>query len=172
MLDEFPSPLGQQAGKMTWFIIVFSMVVSVGIYGLLGFLLSQNRTPRAVSPSLGTLRPILYILAVVMLLASVAWITFRTQGKTGGVPDTTLTKVALLSPPQFQTETIVGLSLAEACAIFGLLLFFMGAPLTEFALFAAGTLAVDLLFILPKGIAYWAAWENQQKRESDIQPFS
>jgi len=169
---EPASPLGRQATKATYFVIFFSLTFSVVIYGFLAFILSQSKTPRAVSPSLGTLRPLFYILAAVALLASIAWVTFRTQSQTGSGAGTTLDALSLMPPQRFQTETIISLALAEVCAIVGLLLFFLGAPLVEFAYFAAGTLAVDLLFILPRAIGYWAAWESQQKQESGIQPFS
>ena len=156
--------------KTTWFIIFFALVVSVGIYGLLCFLMAQSRSTPSGN-SLGTLRPIFYVLAGASLLASIAWMHFKTYGKIGGSPVSPATTAAtLLSPQEFQTVSITGLAMAEACSIYGLVLFFIGAPIMEFARFAAGTLAVDLLYILPKGISYWAAWEMQQK--SGEQPSS
>ena len=153
-----------EARKTTWFIIFFAMVASVGVYGLLCFILMQSRSAPPVGNGLQTLRPILYVVAVGDVLASIAWVHFKTNGRIGGTAAMPSTGYLLMKAAEFQTVSIVGLALAEACAIFGLLLFFLGAPITEFALFAVATLAVDLLYILPKGITYWAAWEQQQSR--------
>ena len=154
------------ATKKTWFVIFFALTASVAIYGLMAFMIAQNRSAPAPGNSLATLRPIFYIAAGLALIASVGWMHFRTHGKIGDRGDVISlpgSQVALMPASQFQTETIVALALAEACSIFGLVLFFLGAPLVEFARFAAGTILVDLLYFLPKGIRYWAAWEMQQK---------
>jgi len=96
-------------------------------------------------------------MAVAMLVASVAWLRFRVDGKMGGEG-----RELMLSPDQFQTDSIVSLALSEACAIYGLLLFFLGAPLREFALFGLGTPMVNFFFILPRGLAFWSAWEKSE----------
>lgn len=112
---------------MTWFIVFFGYVISIGAYGLLCFMMQQSKSTPPSGLSLATLRPILYAAAGGCLLASIA----------------------------------------DACAILGLMLFLMGAPITEFALLAVASVVVMLVFILPKGISYWAAWEVQQKSSSD-----
>ena len=90
-----------------------------------------------------------------MLVISVAWLRFRVDGRIGGEG-----RDLVMSPEQFQTDSIMALALSEACAILGLLLFFLGAPLKELAFFAAGTLLVDFAFILPRGLQFWSAYER------------
>ncbi len=104
------------------------------------------------------LRPICYALAGVSLLASIVWMHLKMQGKSRLVGEPSKP----LSPGEFQTLTIQAMAMADVCAPFGLLLFFLGALITEFALFAIASVVVMLVFILPKGINYWAAWEMQQ----------
>jgi hypothetical protein len=147
--------------KQTYFIIFFALVGSVGTYLLLCFLMSQNRRPLTPAPAVAGL---ITVLAIVALIASIAWLQFRTSGRAGDAPAmSTTTPSALMSPAEFQTETIIAMALAEACAILGLLLFFMGGPLKGFIPFAAGTLAVDLAYILPRALRYWAAYEKPQQ---------
>jgi F0F1-type ATP synthase membrane subunit c/vacuolar-type H+-ATPase subunit K len=147
--------------KITWFVIFFGFVTSIGVYGLLCFIMQQNAS-RQLSESLTTLRPILYALALMDLLLSVGWMMFKSQGKPSSEPGASLIPTPP-SPAEFQTNTIIALAFAESCAFFGLVLFFLGAPIAEFARFAIGSVVVMLVFILPKGLSYWAAWEMQQK---------
>lgn len=144
---------------MTWFIVFFGYVISIGAYGLLCFMIQRSKSTPPSGLSLTTLRPILYVAAGGCLLASIVWMHLKSQGKAKlvGEPRT------LPSPQEFQTATVTALSIADACAILGLMLFLMGAPIAEFAWFAIATVVVMLVFILPKGINYWAAWEMQQK---------
>ena len=141
--------------RQTWLIIFGALAFSVVMYCVLGFITEQH--PRRVNPaSVAQMRPFLIGAAVVMLVISVAWIRFRVDGKIGGEG-----RDLAMSPEQFQTDSLVALALSEACAILGLLLFFLGAPLRELAMFAAGTLLVDFAFILPRGLQFWAAHDKR-----------
>ncbi len=144
--------------RRTWLIIFAALSATVFVYGLLAYLIEHNpQSHRTVNPaSVATMRPLLILLALGMLGASVAWLRFRVDGKIGEDG-----RELLLTPGQFQTDSIVSLALSEACTIYGLLLFFLGAPLREYALFGLGTLLVNFAFILPRGLAFWAAWEKQ-----------
>ncbi len=149
----------QAPTRLTWLIIFGGLVCSVFAYGLLCFLIdiSHESKPRALNAaSLTAIRPILVVAAVVTLVAAVAWLRFRVDGKIGGEG-----REVVLSAAEFQTDSIVALALSESCAILGLLLFFLGAPLKEFALFALGTLIVDFAFILPRGLQFWATRDNR-----------
>ena len=142
--------------RQTWLIIFGALVFSVFVYGLLCYLIEHSPTPRRVNAaSLAAMRPILIGLGIAALVVSVGWLRFNIDGKIGdGSRD------LALSPGQFQTNSIVALALSEACCIFGLLLFFIGAPIKEFAIFALGTLFIDFAFILPRGLQFWSAYER------------
>lgn len=152
------------ADRKTWITIVLAMAFSVLAYGLVCYLTLHNPQRRPPSPHLATLSPVLSGLAILALVASVCWLQSKTQRRMSGVGGD------LMTPTQFQTESIVALAFAEMCAIFGLLLFFLGGTWQGFVPFALGTLAIDLAFILPKGIRYWAAWEVAQQPR-DPSPF-
>ncbi|HZO88191.1 MAG TPA: hypothetical protein VFB38_07600 [Chthonomonadaceae bacterium] len=153
------------ARKRVWLILVFAFIASIGIYGALVCLLQQQR-PAPPSPAvLSTLRPVLYLLAIACLLASVGWMHGNTRNLPGGA-FSPAAPPPLPAPERFQTITVIALALAEACAIMGLVLFFLGASAVEFARFALGTVIVDALSILPRGIRYWAAWERQSSLTS------
>lgn len=145
--------------RRTWLIIFAALVWTVFIYGLMAFLLDlspSRQSPTGRPPDPTALRPIFYGLAVLALVASAGWLHFSTYGKIGGEG-----RKVELSPSEFQTNSIVALALAEACVILGLALFFLGAPLRELLIFGAGTLLVDLLVILPRGLAFWSYWERE-----------
>jgi F0F1-type ATP synthase membrane subunit c/vacuolar-type H+-ATPase subunit K len=163
----------QGSAKMTWIIILFALVMAVLSYGVLCFFMSQNRTS-PTGNSLATMRPLMYALAVVSLVASIGWLQWKTSGRIGEMPGVVGSSYAavLMEPNEFQTQSIVALALAESCSVYGLVLFFLGAPITEFGVFAAGSLLVILLYILPRGLKYWAALENGQKQSGQNSPFS
>jgi len=135
------------------------------MYGLLAFFIEHGKAPRVVASNLPTMRILMTLFAIAELGASVAWLQFATRGKMGdsGGP--------ILTPAEFQSQSIVAMALAEACSISGLLLFFLGNTLAQFAPFIAGTLLVFFVFILPKGLRYYAAWEESQ-RPKPPSPFS
>ena len=147
-----PSP-----DKKTWLIILGSLAASALIYGLLAHLIQNSPQPRVISAQLPQMRVLVTIAAVGALGASMAWLHFTTQGKMGA------SGAALMRPGEFQTQSIVAMALAEACSICGLLLFFLGNTLTQFAPYIAGTLLVFFAVILPTGLRYWAAWEKSQQ---------
>ena len=122
--------------KRILYILSFAFVFAEGIFRLLVFLLNQE--PRNSSPAatMATLRPICYAMAGVALLTSIGWTYMRTRYST--------------SWQRFQSNVIVSLALAEACTIFGLLLFFLGGPANEINGFIIATVMVDLVVILPQ----------------------
>ena len=143
--------------KQTWLIIFGSLAFSVLIYGLLAFLIQNSQSPRVVSPNLPTLRIVVTGLALASLLAAMAWLHLATAGKMGD------SDAPILTPGEFQTQSIIAMALTEACTLMGFLLFFLGNTLQEFAPSIVASLLVYLGYILPKGLRYWAAWEDSQK---------
>lgn len=136
--------------RQQWLIIFGALVASVAIYGLMCFFIAQNPKSHPASLVLTQARPVVIGLGIASLLASVLWLRFAVDGKIGGDG-----RPMTLSASEFQTRSIIALALAEACALFGLLLFFLGAPLADFGLFALGTLLIDFAFVLPRGLAFW-----------------
>lgn len=151
---------GSPQVKRSWYIIFFAFVGSIGVYGLLGFLLQQQRSVPASEQALGSIRPVMYGLAAICLLASFfwAWAKMRVDLERVG-------EGSILSPSEYQTATILALALAEVCSLLGLTLFFLGASLEEFARFAGANLAVCVFCFLPLGNRYWAAWEKIQSEK-------
>lgn len=159
------TPASQPATRRTWLSILVALAFFTLMYGVLAFFIEHGKAPRVVPSGLPMMRAIMTFLAVAELAASVAWLQLATRGKmsdSGG---------PILTPAEFQTQSIVAMALAEACSTSGLLLFFMGNTLRQFMPFIAGTLLVFFLFILPKGLRYFAAWEKSQ-RPKPLSPFS
>ncbi len=144
--------------RLTWATIVFAFIGSVIMYGALAYMLQQS-SERTVSPGLEAMRLPVTLLGIACLVASVLWTQLRLvvhgeyASTVGDIP----------APKQFITHTVIALAFAEACAVFGLLLFFLGASWTDFLLFALPSIAVMVLFVLPKGNAYWSVWESRQE---------
>ena len=113
-------------------------------------------------------------MAILALVASVAWMYVKTNGKIGDGSTYGVAKAELMSPSEFQTNSIVALALSEACTIYGLTLFFIGVAIKDFVPFAVGTVLVDLFYILPCGLKYWSNWEREQKAKEQPtnSPFS
>jgi F0F1-type ATP synthase membrane subunit c/vacuolar-type H+-ATPase subunit K len=157
---------GAPTNRRTWLIILFAMVMTIPIYGVLCYFMMQGKTwPPKTPPNFATVRLMVSIMAVAELAAAVAFLQLKTWGRLGEERN------QLMSPQEFQTNSIISMALAEACTIMGLFLFFSGNPIENFAYYALGTLAVHIGFILPKGLKYWAAWEAAQEPQAPS-PFS
>ena len=148
--------------KRTWLIVFGALVASIFIYGLLCVILTQARTLHPVKPPEAGMSLGFHVVAVVALIAAIGWMHVTLGGKIGGTSIYGESQSLLMQPSAFQSNSIVALAIAESCTIFGLTLFFMGATIKDFLPFAVGTLLVDLFFILPRGLKYWASWERQQ----------
>lgn len=169
-----PSP--HAGARAVWLIIFGALTISIFTYGALVWMMSNSVTRRATSASISpTLITIMSALAVVMLVASVVVMSFGTAGKIGdarviapSVP------VPLMEPARFQTVSIIALALSEACTVIGLLLFFLSRSSEQFVYFAAGSVLVNLLLILPRGLKYWKNLEASAAGDLDRNetPFS
>jgi hypothetical protein len=148
-------------------IILGAFVFSTVIYVVLCYLIEsgQQRSPNFVPrvPT-ETSRHIIPVVAVLSLLASAAWIKFRTAGRAGDKPRVIGMDEQLMAPSEFQSEFIVALAVSEFCVISGLLLFFMGGPARGIMPYAAGTALVDLVVILPVVLRFWAEWKGGKKK--------
>ena len=123
------------AQRRTLLILCVAFIWSIFIYFGLTFMMeSQRHLPS--SNSAATLRPIVFGVAVLAILGSVAWsVTQLSSAKTY---------------VEFQSKMVVGIAIAEVCSIAGLVLFFLGTPAIEFLYFGAANIAVIAAVILPK----------------------
>ena len=89
------------------------------------------------------------------LLLSIAWTRSRVPDgapRDGG---------ALPAPAEFSTASIVGMAMAEASAVLGFTWCVLsGNGWREYLPFGLGTLLVLTLICVPRGLAYWTAWES------------
>jgi hypothetical protein len=160
-----------QPTKLRWLTICLCFMGTAFIYGLLCVLVI-NPVISVPVQDLPKMQVAFGSVAVFALIGSVSWMQFKTQ-----VPITqpTVGKVAnklIQEPAGFVIHSIVAMALAELPAIYGLILRFMGASFTTYAIFAAGSLLVLGGVILPRGMAYWNAYEAQQKAAKEPSPFS
>ncbi len=146
------------ANRFTWATIVFAFVGSVVMYGVLAYMLQQSGD-RPSASGLEAMRLPTTLLGIASLVASVVWAQWRLAVRGEYASSTT----DIPTPRQCIVHTLIALSFAEACAVFGLLLFFVGASFTDFLMFAVPSVAVMLFFVLPKGSAYWTAWESRRE---------
>ncbi len=149
---------GTPANRLTWMTIVFGFAGSLVMYAVLAYMLDQSGA-RVQSTSLQAMRLPVSLMAVVCLLVSVIWSQLRlavhveSVAQSGDLP----------SPQRFVTYSVIALAFAEACAVFGLILFFLGAPFNELLMFIVPSAVVMLFVILPKGAGYWRAWESRRE---------
>ncbi len=121
--------------KWDQYILFFAFVVTILLYGLLVHLVAASQHVRH-SPDPAAMRPIVYGLAGLALVAAMGLSFLK-------MPHAS-------TPAQFKSSMVLALSVAGACSIFGMLLFFLGGPSGEFPRFQIATIAVDILCILPQ----------------------
>ncbi len=150
-------PRAKSAAKLTHVVIVLSLAWANVVYMMIAYFMTIHPSPDRAQLHVPTSVQLnsAYLAALVCLFAGPGWFQFRTKGRAGDSPTSTL-----MPPALFQTESITGMAITEACAIFGLLTFFLGASLATFAPFAIASMAVDIVFFLPRVLKYWSVWEK------------
>jgi hypothetical protein len=130
-------------------IIHAALVFSVVIYAVIAHYYHALGAPARLDASqVGVIRLAFYALAGALALAALA---FRYR----------LT-VAAAAPPlvAVQTRMIVCMALAEAIAILGMLLVFIGGGIRDFYVFAVPAVALQLLFAPSREV-----WEDAGRRD-------
>lgn len=112
-------------------------MLSTGLYSLL-ILVMPNRPPTMSAAQVENLRGIFYTIATAGILSSVYW----TLAKLSTAPDSA----------RFLIETVIATALSQICVGAGIVLFVLAHKGAEFWPFAATTLAVQGLFILPRAL--------------------
>lgn len=148
---------GQRTGggepRLSWLVLFGTMASTVLVYGVVAFLFGRpGEPPESTRP----LRMALWGVALVALFAAQRLIApFRTA--TAGEP-------ASAGPGSraFFTRSMAALALAEAAAIVGLVLVFVGGSRSDFLLLGMLALLVDFALILPAGLAVFA--KHAEKR--------
>jgi len=153
--------------RISWLVIFASMLVSLGVYCILAVILQQSDSQPPVSAGADALRQVVYAAAILVLLASILFWNVRTRAVTVTPGYGAQTRPHLPSASHFQTSTIVTLALAESAGVLGLVLFFMGAELSDvFALSGAGA-AVMIALVLPRGLRYWSLVETREREDME-----
>ena len=90
------------------------------------------------------------------LLLSIGWTRSR-------VPDGQPREDGTLpTPAEFSQASIVGMAMAEASAVLGFIwCLWSGNGWREYLPFGLGSLLALALVSLPRGLAYWSAWESR-----------
>lgn len=122
------------AQRRAWPVLLGAFSASPFIYMGLGWFLRRGASVTPVLPS--ALRWILFCCALAAFGACLLWVRLRLSGS-GAPGDSTTSPIA---PSDFQAAMIVACALGEIPAILGLILAFLGAPLTD--LYLLGGLSI------------------------------
>src|SRR5439155_21385310 len=106
------------------------------------------------------LRTVLYGSGGASLLAAIAWSRSRLEPPPVPVDDSPFPPL-----PRFMAASIVAMALAGLSPLLGFVLVASRAgSAAEYLAFGAGGFLVLTLVILPRGLAYWSAWEAAETR--------
>jgi hypothetical protein len=129
--------------RLSWLVLFGAMASSVLVYGAVAFVFGRpGEPPEATRP----LRMALWGVALAALLVAQRLIVpFRKAdaGDPAAPPDA----------KAFFGRSVAALALAEAAAIVGLVLVFVGGSRSDFLLLGTLALLVDFAIILPAGLA-------------------
>lgn len=143
--------------KARWLVLVTGLTASIPLYAVVAFVVASAERPAGPAP-IG-LRYALYAGGFALALLALAL-----APRVG--PD------AATNPPfdSFLRRTLVSLATAEAAAIVGLVLFFLGRNLGDFLVLAGLALAVILLGIVPRGLRWFRAREDASEGPPPLSP--
>jgi hypothetical protein len=136
------------SGLVNWLVLFGAMASSVLVYGAVAFLFGPpGEPPETTRP----LRMALWGIALVALFAAQRVIApFRKA--IAGDPQASPHDARV-----FFGRSVGALALAEAAAILGLVLVFVGGSRSDFLLLGMLALLVDFAIILPAGLAFFAS---------------
>ncbi len=147
-----PQPVKEPNPKRAWYTLFLSMCASVALFAGASFALSR---PGATNDTSGGLVSTAYALAALMLLgsAAVAALQMRPRATMRGRTEWPAVK-------EFQNSTILSLALSEVATVLGFVIVGLKAP-SEFMMFPAASLVVNLLVVLPRGMQFWSESGNR-----------
>lgn len=153
-----PSPAAQ---RLVWTIIVGALVAAVPIYGIVGWMLLRNAPP-VPQPADATMIWAMRAMAAAVLAASVLSLRLAPRRM---IPAPASTGGEIEPPLSITNRSIVSMAFAEGCTVIGFVscFFLRHAPL-EYPWYAAGTLLVQLLLVIPDGARAWDAWQESAAR--------
>lgn len=140
-----PTPIPEKA---RWLVLVAGLTASIPLYAVVVFVLATSSEAPVGSAPAG-LRYGFYGAAFALALVALA-----VAPRVGTDPATALPFDAFLR------RTLLSLVIAEASAILGLVLFFLGRNLADFLVLAGLALAVSLLGIIPRGLRWFRLREE------------
>ena len=140
-----PIPLPEKA---RWLVLVAGLTASIPLYAVVVFVLASSAEV-PVDPAPSGLRYGFYGAAFALALLALAV-----------APRVSTDPATALSFDAFLRRTLLSLVIAEASAILGLVLFFLGRNLADFLVLAGLALAVSLLGIIPRGLSWFRLREE------------
>ncbi|HYN40552.1 MAG TPA: hypothetical protein VE129_02150 [Thermoanaerobaculia bacterium] len=140
-----PTPLPEKA---RWLVLVAGLTASIPLYAVVVFVLASS-AEAPIEPAPAGLRYGFYGAAFGLALLALA-----VAPRVGTDPATALPF------DEFLRRTLLSLVIAEASAILGLVLFFIGHNLADFLVLAGLALAVSLLVVIPRGLRWFRLREE------------
>lgn len=137
--------------RESWLVILFAMTAAPVVYYFVAGAVAEGIPD---SPVYAMLLPAFGMLAAVELALGAFVLSRAPRAGSGGLP-ALLAGAELATPQAFQTASVIGMALAEACAILGFVLVFVGGPVYMYVPFGAASVAVMLAVGLPAGLGYW-----------------
>jgi hypothetical protein len=134
-------------------------MAALAVYGA-GLLLLRG-TGFAAAPAVLTpaLAQVLLGVALALLVAAFTWTQYGVPAGPSVGPDAPSLDA---QGERFLQRSLAASALAEAAGAVGFVLALLGGPLPEAAALLVASLFVQAALILPRGLAYWAAWERER----------
>ena len=145
-----------------WLVIWGALTLAPVVYTALAQVIA---TPQGRPATFDTMRLAFIGLAVLQFVAgSVLMAKAASPGgppapapPAGAASPTNAREIA--APAAFQTRSIIAMALFESIAIYGWVLFLLGAPRAQILPWSAASIAGLVAIVLPSGLAYWRRWE-------------
>jgi hypothetical protein len=134
-------------GMITLRIIWSAILVSLGIYLVVGRMVAPNMPPAMGDEALGTLRIALYTLSIATLVASryVKKLILARGSRSAGAIQASPSPVM----PRYTSAVIASLAMCESVGIYGLVLFLLGKDITDFYILL-GVSAAAIAYYRPR----------------------
>lgn len=142
--------------RESWLVILFAMTAAPVAYYFVAGAVAEGIPD---SPVYAMLLPVFSALALAELVLGAFVLSRAPRAGAGGLP-ALLAGAELATPRAFQAASVIGMALAEACAILGFVLVFVGGPVYMYVPFGAATVSVMLAVALPSGLGYWREREQ------------
>lgn len=157
-MNDLPTSVRAASPRARWRMLTLALMAALVVYGGILLVFRFAALMPAPPPPAPLLRSALLAIGAALLAGAVAWSYAMLPAEPGESRDRNALEA---EARRFLVRSLIGSAIAEAGGLAGFTLAFLGGTLAESLALLGGSLIVQAVVLLPRGEAYWRAFEER-----------